>query len=856
MPTVKLGFGGLVSVWLVACNPGAPVTAAAPHGSGGTDGGAASAACVGVAAVTLEELFPGELVGCSISSCHGPGAGGAAPISGLLFTDEESFWRAVVGQPSTEVTSLDRVTPGDPNHSYLYQKLAGTASVGLRMPMVGPVFDSAGLAQVAGWICAGAPGPLGGESDGGLGMDGGTSDAGLADGGTSDAGLQDAGAAVDSGPAENPAPVLASIAPGSVTAGASTDLTISLSGSGFLANSQVEIDFSPVSASYQSATSLSATVPAAVLAVGGSHAIEVVNPAPGGGTSAPVTLLVSNPTPTTTQLSPNPVSVGGAPFTLSITGSGFDPASTVLFNGGQLSASLASATLLSVQIPSIAAAGSYPVTVTNPTPGGGSATIDLTAQSSSAPSITGLSPTQGAAGLAFSLTVSGSGYVCGSSQSEILFNGSALTTTSCGTTQLMGSVPAMAAGTYPVKVSNPAGGQSSNTVDYILAAQNPVPTLASLTPASAIAGSSAFTLTATGSAFVSGATLSWNGSPRTTSFGSSTAVTAQLLASDVQLAGSYPVIVTNPSPGGGPSNAIDFAVTAAPGVPSIGSLSPSSGLAGSSAFTLTVNGGGFVGSSTVAWNGSARTTTYVSATQLSASILASDVVASGTDQVTVVTPPPGGGTSNAASFTVTAPAPTPTLAALSPCGVIAGSGSFTLTLDGSGFQSGATVTFNGSPLGSASFISSTQLTVTVPGSAIAVAPSGDATNVTVSNLGGSASNAVTLGVASQSVSFSGAVQPIFTSLCIGCHYTGNRIGAPMSLQSGLSYGNLVGVTSSYCSPELRVLGCGPLTSQSVLIDKLFASTPCYGLKMPPSGSITNSQQQTILDWVAEGAPNS
>jgi len=51
--------------------------------------------------------------------------------------------------------------------------------------------------------------------------------------------------------------------------------------------------------------------------------------------------------------------------------------------------------------------------------------------------------------------------------------------------------------------------------------------------------------------------------------------------------------------------------------PTITSLAPASGTAGGAAFTLTVNGTGFVsGSSVVNWNGSGRTTTFVSATQL------------------------------------------------------------------------------------------------------------------------------------------------------------------------------------------------------------------------------------------------
>ena len=76
------------------------------------------------------------------------------------------------------------------------------------------------------------------------------------------------------------------------------------------------------------------------------------------------------------------------------------------------------------------------------------------------------------------------------------------------------------------------------------------------------------------------------------------------------------------------------------------------------AFTLTVNGSGFLPSSVVLWNGSARPTTYVRGTRLRASIPASDVAVAGIFPVVVYTPPPGGGTSGILTFTVDASSPT------------------------------------------------------------------------------------------------------------------------------------------------------------------------------------------------------
>jgi hypothetical protein len=68
---------------------------------------------------------------------------------------------------------------------------------------------------------------------------------------------------------------------------------------------------------------------------------------------------------------------------------------------------------------------------------------------------------------------------------------------------------------------------------------------------------------------------------------------------------------------------------------------------GAAGFTLTVNGTGFVSGAVVKWNGSARTTTFVSKSRLTASIPSTDVAKAGTASVSVVNPVPGGGRSNA-----------------------------------------------------------------------------------------------------------------------------------------------------------------------------------------------------------------
>ena len=99
--------------------------------------------------------------------------------------------------------------------------------------------------------------------------------------------------------------------------------------------------------------------------------------------------------------------------------------------------------------------------------------------------------------------------------------------------------------------------------------------------------------------------------------------------------------------------------------PVANSLLPTATSATGSDFTLTVIGAGFVNGSTVEWNGSTRSTTVVSPTQLTATIYASDIAATGTAQIVVVSPGPGGGTSASLTFSIDPAVPAPVVT-LSP----------------------------------------------------------------------------------------------------------------------------------------------------------------------------------------------
>jgi hypothetical protein len=114
----------------------------------------------------------------------------------------------------------------------------------------------------------------------------------------------------------------------------------------------------------------------------------------------------------------------------------------------------------------------------------------------------------------------------------------------------------------------------------------------------------------------------------------------------------------------------DYVYQAAAPVPAIASLSPSFTIAGGGPFTLTVNGSSFGSDSVVQWNGADLATIYVSAGQITATTIAADLTSVGTASIMVYTAPPGGGTSNAATFTLIAQSTGLQFYPVTPCRVL------------------------------------------------------------------------------------------------------------------------------------------------------------------------------------------
>src|SRR5439155_12625868 len=168
-------------------------------------------------------------------------------------------------------------------------------------------------------------------------------------------------------------------------------------------------------------------IPATDLAVAGIASVTVTTAAPGGGTSAALSLPVSAAGPTLTALSPSSATAGGAGFTLTLTGTGFDIGASVGWNGAARTTTRVSPTQVTAAIPAsdIAAVGTAQVTVTMPGVLGGTSGDQTFTITNPVPTLASLSPSSaGVGGAASTLTVNGSNFVSGSS---VRWNGAART---------------------------------------------------------------------------------------------------------------------------------------------------------------------------------------------------------------------------------------------------------------------------------------------------------------------------------------------------------------------------------------------------------------------------------------------
>jgi len=91
-------------------------------------------------------------VTCAVPGCHG----GVGAQQGLRLDPGFSAGN-LINVPSPRDSNLIRVVPGDPDASFIIQKLDGTQTLGVRMPDGGPYLTTATVNVIRQWIQNGAP---------------------------------------------------------------------------------------------------------------------------------------------------------------------------------------------------------------------------------------------------------------------------------------------------------------------------------------------------------------------------------------------------------------------------------------------------------------------------------------------------------------------------------------------------------------------------------------------------------------------------------------------------------------------------------------------------------------------------
>jgi hypothetical protein len=412
----------------------------------------------------------------------------------------------------------------------------------------------------------------------------------------------------------------------------------------------------------------------------------------GGGTLAPGTYVVRwmsggqiaqsvaftlaeiPPAPALERLDPGHLVAGGGPQTLRVVGSGFRASSVVRLGGVVRATTFVSATELTTTLTAgdASVAGTqHEVTVSTPALSGvgGRDSAVLTLAVVTGPTLVldrTTAPLAGPVTLTFAqgpgrggewigvFPAAGGSYADWQWVSGGQANSQART---AGTLTFPTNGRALTPGAYVLRWLS--GSQVVQSASVTLADVAPAPALASLDPGSIVAGTGAQTLRVIGRGFTATSAIRFDGGPRTTTFVSATELTTALGANETVTAGtSYAVVVSTPvigGAGGGDSSAATLAIVAPPAAPTVESIAPASVAAGGASPTLMLRGTAFAGTSRVRVDGAERPTTFVSVTELRVTLPAADVASGGTRAITVATPAPGGGTSNAATLTVVGP---------------------------------------------------------------------------------------------------------------------------------------------------------------------------------------------------------
>lgn len=358
-------------------------------------------------------------------------------------------------------------------------------------------------------------------------------------------------------PLPNPMPILKDINPHDAPKG-SPALTLKLTGEHFVDSSKVYFGSQILTTRWLSPSSLEADVPAALVAVGGSIAVTVQTPAPGGGTSQALTFNVLNPAPILTQLAPTSLQANGKTQILTVYGNQFIQGSQVFFGAQALVTVFVGTGQLSATVPGtmLNSSGTVPVTVFNPAPGGGTSAAISIAVTGALPTITGFMPTTGPIGTV--VTITGTNFdAINPGANVVRFNGTAAVVSSASVTKLTVVVPIKAT-TGPISVTT-QGGSATSSTNFTVQAQQDFDISLSATSVQAPQagnGSVRVSLVSTGlSSYAQNVNLSVTGLPSGVTYQVSQAllylnhdVILTFVTNGATAAGTYPVTIQGAGP--------------------------------------------------------------------------------------------------------------------------------------------------------------------------------------------------------------------------------------------------------------------------------------------------------------------
>ncbi|HKO55074.1 MAG TPA: IPT/TIG domain-containing protein [Thermoanaerobaculia bacterium] len=531
------------------------------------------------------------------------------------------------------------------------------------------------------------------------------------------------------------APILQSINPQTVTAG-SPNFTLAITGQNFTAGATVKIGNATRSATFVDAQRLNFTVLTNDILTAGSVPITVITPGVNGGTSNSLQLfVVSKDAPVVTSLSPSSLIVGATQLKILINGQKFLIDDIALADGSPRQTEFVSSTQLAITLlPSdISSPKVVKISVARKNGTDASSPADLTVTAAQAPAITALNPTSGNVGAQpFTLVVAGRNF---DANAVVSIDNDPRSTTFISSTELRVGITAADLASprqLSIVVLNPGGSMSPAVLLPIVL---PVPTIATLNPASVTSGDSGVTVTVTGSNFSTRSVVNVNGVPKATTFVTATgALQAAVSAAEIAAPGTLTITVT------------DGTLVSAPAQlqvrrPTITSVTPNVLPFGAVSERITVQGENFLTTSVIVFNGFALPTEFNADGSLSATLTGTMLNNPGTFFVLVRNSPES---TSLGVLVAVASAGAPAITSVEPTTLLVNAESRELIVRGENFVERSTLQIEGSTR-TPSFASATEIRYTLTADDVATQR---VLHIRVGNPDGAVSNEVTVTVGS------------------------------------------------------------------------------------------------------------